>query len=251
MCYPLCCSFAEYNSPFVRMFTYTGTGQQSLRSLEFVVVTMTLTVGGNNVRSLTQSEATDEVISDIQEGRNTGNPDYYRNRVKRGDISATLTSPNGTVSTILFNRPWDITTADGYDSWPFKTVLHWGENPVGQWALHVHFNNPISGSFARVRAVSVDFYGVTEIPAAVRQIPSQCDSACARGCSGTGPEDCDACASGLVRNATTLECIQLRDCEPPNTIASGYCYFPSSAIRSAVMHTSVFLIAVLMSFIAM
>ena len=45
----------------------------------------------------------------------------------------------------------------------------------------------------------------------VQQIPSQCDSACARGCSGTGPDkNCDACGSNFLRNATTLECIGLQ-----------------------------------------
>ena len=218
-----------------------------IRSLESVVVTMTLGVFG----VLSESEATIQVLNDIQDDLNTGNPNYYRNFVKRGDISATLTSPNGTVSTILFRRPWDITSAEGYDSWPFRTVLHWGENPAGQWTLQVFFSAFRSTASASVSGISVDFYGVTEIPLSVQQIPSQCDSACARGCSGTGPDNCDACGSNLLRNATTLECIELQDCNPPNnTIASGYCYTPSSALHSAVVHTSVLLVALLVAFIA-
>ena len=222
-----------------------------IRSLESVVVTMTLEVVGVTGIPLSESEATSRVSDDLQNERNTGNPNYYQSIVKRGDISATLTSPNGTVSTILFRRPWDITSAEGYDSWPFRTVLHWGENPAGQWTLQVFFSNSVIDSSASVSGISVDFYGVTEIPLSVQQIPSQCDSACARGCSGTGPDNCDACGSNFLRNATTLECIGLQDCNPPNnTIASGYCYTPSSALHSAVVHTSVLLVALLVAFIA-
>ena len=224
----------------IRMFNYSnGTGQHLLQSLEFITVTMTLAVGGAD-NQITEEAATNQIITDIQ--NSIGNPNYYQSFVKRGDISVTLTSPDGTVSTILFRRPWDITSAVGYDNWSFKTVLHWGENPAGQWTLQVSFNNSMSNSSASVSGISVDFYGVTQVPLSVQQIPSQCDSACARGCSGTGPDNCDACASNLVRNATTLECIEPQECNlVNNTIASGYCYTPSSAVHSAVVHTSIIL----------
>lgn len=236
-----------FGSPVTRTFTYAG----SIRSLESVVVTMTLRVAGVVGFPLSESEATSRVLQDLQDDLNTGNPNYYQNVVKRGDISATLTSPNGTVSTILFRRPWDITSEVGYSSWPFRTVLHWGENPAGQWTLQVSFNNSRTTAVASVSGISVDFYGVSQVPLAVQQIPSQCDSACARGCSGTGPDNCDACASNLVRNATTLECIELQECNLVNdTIASGYCYTPSSAVHSAVVHSSILLVALLVAFIA-
>lgn len=211
------------------------------------MATMTLNVGGVNIPPLSEQNATIIVLTDLEEGLNTGNENYYQNRVKRGDISATLTSPNGTVSTILFRRPWDITTIEGYTNWPFLSILHWGEDPIGTWTLQVSFTNPRSNAYATVSNVTIDLYGVGQTPAAVRQIPSSCDSACARGCSGTGSENCDACGSGLIRNATTLECIQPQDCTPPSTIASGYCYSPSSAMPSAIQHMSVILLAVLLA----
>ncbi|XP_011407646.1 PREDICTED: furin-like [Amphimedon queenslandica] len=49
------------------------------------------------------------------------------------------------------------------------------------------------------------------------------------GCAAAGPQYCDACRSTLLRNATSLECIQLSECQPPNEIASGYCYLPSES----------------------
>ena len=237
--------------PDTRTFTYNG----SIRSLESVVVTMTLVVTGVDGFRLSENEATSRVLTDKQNGVNIGNPNFYQSIVKRGDISATLTSPSGTVSTILFRRPWDITSAVGYDNWPFRTVLHWGENPTGQWTLQVSISNRKSTAGAHPGAhaggISVDFYGVTQVPSSVQQIVIQCDSACARGCSGTGPDNCDACGSNLVRNATTLECIEPQECNlVNNTIASGYCYTPSSAVHSAVVHTSILLVALLVAFIA-
>ena len=223
----------------------------SIRSLESVVVTMTLRVAGVAAFPLSESEATERVQQDINNGVNTGNPNYYQTIVKRGDISATLTSPSGMVSNILLRRPWDITSEIGYENWPFRTVLHWGENPAGQWTLRVSFSNSRITAVASVGGISVDFYGVTQVPLSVQQIPSQCDSACSRGCSGTGPDNCDACASNLIRNATTLECIELQECNLVNdTIASGYCYTPSSAVHSAVVHTSIILVALLVAIIA-
>uniref|UniRef100_A0A1X7UTS1 Peptidase S8/S53 domain-containing protein n=1 Tax=Amphimedon queenslandica TaxID=400682 RepID=A0A1X7UTS1_AMPQE len=54
---------------------------------------------------------------------------------------------------------------------------------------------------------------------------------CARtkGCAAAGPQYCDACRSTLLRNATSLECIQPSECRSPNEIASGYCYLPSES----------------------
>ena len=50
-------------------------------------------------------------------------------------------------------------------------------------------------------------YGTTSTPhdQAVANIPSECDSACARYCSGTRPDHCDACRHLCV--AATLQCV--------------------------------------------
>ena len=153
---------------------------------------------------------------------------YYYSSVKRGDISATLTSPQGSTSTILFNRPYDIVT-EGYDNWPFLSVLHWGEDPRGQWTLQVNWDN--SAGCANVSNVSVALYGTYRIPQSVARIPDKCSPSCARskGCAAAGAEFCDACNSALLRNATTLECISPDECTA--SIASGYCYVPQSPPR--------------------
>ena len=41
----------------------------------------------------------------------------------------------------------------------------------------------------------VTLYGTDEIPEVIANNPEQCDSACAGGCAGVGPEFCDACAT--------------------------------------------------------
>ena len=96
--------------------------------------------------------------------------DLYNNRAKRGDISVTLTSPQGSTSTLLFNRPYDIVTIEGYLNWPFLSVLHWGENPNGEWTIRVYWKN--SRGSARTSDISVSLYGVSGTPTAVSRTPS-------------------------------------------------------------------------------
>ena len=89
---------------------------------------------------------------------------------------------------------------------------------------------------ARMSNISVSLYGLSRTPTAVSNIPSQCDTACTcpKGCSSAGTQYCDACNSTLLRNATTLECIQPYECQAPNSIASNYCYLPPAAGKIAV-----------------
>ncbi len=139
---------------------------------------------------------------------------------KRGDIRLELTSPYGTLSVLMDYRDKD-SSPGVFSDWPFMSVHYWGEDPRGTWTLRVRFRG-VSGS-ASVSGVSVTLYGTSEVPEAVSNIPSQCDAACARGCSGPGPEFCDACVN--LRNADTLECID--QCPLEYTERNGYCYDPS------------------------
>ena len=138
----------------------------------------------------------------------------------RGDTAVLLTSPSGTVSTILPLRPFDLDTIEGYQSWPFMSVHFWSEDPVGNWSLDVHHFN--FGSVS-VSDMTMTLYGTADVPAAVGRIPFTCDLACARGCAAAGPEFCDACA--ILRNAETLECIT--ECPFGFIEQNGYCYDPS------------------------
>lgn len=53
---------------------------------------------------------------------------------RRGDLSIQLISPNGTVSNLLHQRPYD-GSSSGLKGWTFMTVYNWGENPNGMWTL--------------------------------------------------------------------------------------------------------------------
>ena len=47
-----------------------------------------------------------------------------------------LTSPSGTQSVLLFERPRDVLDSS-FDEWPFMSVHFWGERAAGRWKLEV------------------------------------------------------------------------------------------------------------------
>ena len=143
---------------------------------------------------------------------------------ERGKIRIQLTSPSGTQSTLLDLRGNDY-SSEMYENWPFMSVMFWGENPRGQWTLTIQTLD--SGTEVQMRDATLQFYGTSEIPAAVRNIPDQCHSDCARGCASGGSSIyCDACVN--FRNAYTLECIE--SCPSGYTERNGYCYNPDDSL---------------------
>ena len=147
----------------------------------------------------------------------------HKNGSKRGHIRIKLTSPSGTSSTLLDYRLHDVYLSyhysrEMYKRWPFMSVMFWGENPRGQWTLSIESYS--LETEIGMRDVVFQFYGTSEIPQAVRNIPDQCHSDCVRGCAAEGSMFCDACVN--LRNAYTLECIE--SCPPGYTERNGYCY---------------------------
>ena len=134
----------------------------------------------------------------------------------RGGITVDLTSPSGTVSALLSQRLFDRSDCEGYNDWPFMSVMFWGEDPTGEWTLTVSGSTTVIG-------VKMTFYGVSSTPEAVASIPDRCHSDCRRGCAGEGSDLCDSCVN--LRNAYTLECIN--KCPPGYTERNGYCYDPN------------------------
>ncbi|KAI4500921.1 hypothetical protein M0802_004132 [Mischocyttarus mexicanus] len=65
----------------------------------------------------------------------------------RGNLRLLLTSPMGTTSTLLFERPRDVLSSS-FDDWPFLSVHFWGEKADGRWTLQIinagnrHVNSP-------------------------------------------------------------------------------------------------------------
>ncbi|XP_044019968.1 furin-like protease 2 isoform X2 [Aphidius gifuensis] len=54
----------------------------------------------------------------------------------RGNLQLLLTSPMGTTSTLLFERPRDVLSSN-FDDWPFLSVHFWGEKADGRWTLQI------------------------------------------------------------------------------------------------------------------
>jgi len=79
---------------------------------------------------------------------------------RRGDISLKLTSPSGTLSTLLARRQHDTSTLP-FTRWPFMTVHNWGENPAGVWKLTVTNHGDKDLRFQYWRLV---LYGTTHLP---------------------------------------------------------------------------------------
>ena len=117
-------SEATYGTSFISAVNYSG----SIQYLEHVNVTITVLVASRSGR--------------------------------RGDIGIELTSPSGTVSTLLGYRYYDdyndyfdyndyydsyyddyyyydTIDDDGYLGWPFMSVMFWGEDPTGEWTLNI------------------------------------------------------------------------------------------------------------------
>ena len=159
---------------------------------------------------------------------------------RRGDASIVLCSPSGTCSTILPERPNDYITEVGYDNWPLLSLHFWGESPVGQWTVETTFSGTSGG--IQVEYYAMTLRGTVEVPAVVAQIPAQCDPVCALGCAASGPEYCDACASGYVRDATTLVC--QTSCDPDLCELDGYCVTYDGTCPGTLSTLAIVLIAV-------
>ncbi|XP_065170470.1 furin-like protease 2 isoform X2 [Atheta coriaria] len=86
----------------------------------------------------------------------------------RGNLRILLTSPMGTTSTLLFERPRDVVNAN-FDDWPFLSVHFWGEKAEGRWTLQIinagnrHVNQP--GVLKKWQLI---FYGTENNPIQLR-----------------------------------------------------------------------------------
>lgn len=128
-----------------------------IQYMEHLVVNMTLEVSNSDTGSVNISQAFDLLIDYfVYDIDNNGAA-----LVKRGDFEVSITSPSNTTSTLLFSRRHDTVNTEGYYQWPFLSVLHWGENPCGQWTINVTWTNPSGLGAGMVRDVSVQFYGVS------------------------------------------------------------------------------------------
>jgi len=79
----------------------------------------------------------------------------------RGDLEVILTSPDGTQSRLMEERPLDGSSA-GYSNWSFTSVRHWGEHAAGTWTLKVADREALDqGTFQNWRLI---VYGTAAPP---------------------------------------------------------------------------------------
>lgn len=90
----------------------------------------------------------------------------------RGNLRILLTSPMGTTSTLLFERPRDVVKSN-FDDWPFLSVHFWGEKAEGRWTLQI-----INGGRRRVNQPGIlskwqlIFYGTQTNPIRLKTDPN-------------------------------------------------------------------------------
>uniref|UniRef100_A0A8C6KVW4 Proprotein convertase subtilisin/kexin type 5a n=1 Tax=Nothobranchius furzeri TaxID=105023 RepID=A0A8C6KVW4_NOTFU len=129
---------------------------------------------------------------------------------RRGDLSITLTSPSGTVSQLLLNRPLDNST-EGFQNWDFMTAHCWGEQAVGEWTLKIKDTPSRRQEATMLKKWSLVIYGTAEQPDHMHRRRARsadfsedndltegyngpCDPECSDdGCDGPGPQQCVTC----------------------------------------------------------
>lgn len=182
--------------------TFQVSQTTNIQFLEHVVITASLSVHGYFTGYDSQDFYTElydlgsDEIDEIYPWMENAHP-------RRGDIRISLTSPQGTESVLLPYRNYDFVNEEGYDDWPFMSVHHWGENPVGQWTLTINFRSHFG--HVSMSNLSMMLYGTAVTPQAVQNIPTHCNALCVRGCSGPSSSHCDACTN--LRVASTLACV--------------------------------------------
>lgn len=194
------CRYAYPGQPYIIKVNITAE-QVPIAFLEHVILTMSVRVEGYNVSYGIEDYNT-------QRDQNNWTAEQERDWLtlshpRRGDIQIQLTSPSGTVSTLLPYRDLDFINNEGYEEWPFTSVQHWGENPVGEWTLNVTYRSACA--HATMTEGELNLHGTEVVPQAIQDVPTQCDNACKRGCSGVGADECDACL--VKRVSATLECV--------------------------------------------
>uniref|UniRef100_A0A669EEH4 Proprotein convertase subtilisin/kexin type 5a n=1 Tax=Oreochromis niloticus TaxID=8128 RepID=A0A669EEH4_ORENI len=133
---------------------------------------------------------------------------------RRGDLSITLTSPSGTTSQLLANRPLDNST-EGFQNWEFMTAHCWGEQAAGEWTLKIQ-DTPsqkrdgsklgllflfVTSQYyetctePRLAAVKIQRWASRDKASYLSAVSQGCwRSECGDdGCEGPGPQQCVTC----------------------------------------------------------
>ena len=167
--------------------------------LEHVVATVSLTLSGYS---------TGYRYSDYAREEHYGNLDHLLSHsdVRRGDLMISLQSPKGTVSVLLPKRKSDFVNMEGFEKWPFMTVLNWGESPLGVWSLNFTYDPEMhTQGLVTVTNVTLTLYGTSSLPK--QETLSSCE----------------------LRNASNLQCVS--NCPSPFLVHRGYCINPEHRFK--------------------
>ncbi|KAF3701904.1 Proprotein convertase subtilisin/kexin type 5 [Channa argus] len=146
---------------------------------------------------------------------------------RRGDLSFALTSPSGTVSQLLANRPFDNST-EGFHNWEFMTTHCWGEQAAGEWTLKIQdtpsqrrdytelgtlkdWSLVIYGTAEKLFPVHRKRYRSAEMPMdsdLAEEYSGPCDPECSdEGCEGPSSQQCVTCLHFFLKfkNNTSLQ----------------------------------------------
>ena len=198
----------------------TSAYYTNITFLEHVVVKMTLTLSYNNIPSYSY-DAYYNSFYDTYDQKDVLSHQFAR----RGDISVSLRSPQGTTSELLPNRERDFINTNSYRNWEFMSVHYWGENPLGDWEVLISYKSQIGA--VRISNISVKYYGTETKPQSVQEMLSSCTAACDYKCSIRGGEEiCDTCNN--KRDSETLSC--LTQCPDNYDEISDYCINPYSSL---------------------
>lgn len=86
----------------------------------------------------------------------------------RGNLRILITSPMGTTSTLLFERPRDVISSN-FDDWPFLSVHFWGEKAAGRWTLQIiNAGNRRVNQAGILKKWQLIFYGTSVNPIRLR-----------------------------------------------------------------------------------
>ncbi|GFS03269.1 proprotein convertase subtilisin/kexin type 5 [Elysia marginata] len=156
---------------------------------------------------------------------------FYR----RGQAVIYLTSPSGTRSKLLQERPSDVTPG-GFDDWPFLSVQFWGERPNGIWTLDIEdagHNVWGSAGGGTLQSWSLVLHGTSKQPVRLKDgsgdtsapkhesttketptttksetlHPLMCHEECKNEhCTGPLPQDCGECKNFRMGSDCVPEC---------------------------------------------
>lgn len=213
-------SSASFNTPLVVPFTVGN--ETKIQYLEHVVLEISLSLEGfSEVYSYWDYTIISNYIGTYYSEQDLEDLLNHRS-ARRGDISISLQSPHGTNSVLLPHRDKDFVNARGFSSWPFMSVLHWGEDPEGEWSLVISYRSEVG--YVTLSEVKVSMYGTREVPTHVSRVPLECAEECDGGCAAIGTSYCDACKG--LREPVNLHCIET--CPEDYTVINGYCFDPEA-----------------------